>query len=157
MNEIWRAELPKVGFADMFAFSPDGTCLLTGGDDKTVRVLSVTDGTLLHSLPGHTGHVFAVAFSPNGRFFASGGEDTTIRLWDATGTRPQEIHKLRGHISLISSLAFSPNSRRLVSGSRDRTVKIWEMSSVTSSTIWNDSSQVAAVECAERELECGLK
>jgi WD40 repeat protein/tRNA A-37 threonylcarbamoyl transferase component Bud32 len=128
MNEIWRTDLPKVGFADMFAFSPDGTWLVTGGDDKNVRVWSATDGSLLYSLGGHTGQVFAVAFSAGGKFFASAGEDTTIRLWDATQDPPREFHKLRGHTGLISSLAFSPDSGRLVSGSRDRTVKIWDLS-----------------------------
>lgn len=128
MTEVWRADLPKVGFADMIAFSPNGEWVLTGGDDKTVRIRSAKDGTLLESLSGHTGNVFAVAFSPDGKLFASGGEDTTIRLWDATQDPPREIHKLRGHIGVISSLAFSSDSRRLVSGSRDRTVKIWDLS-----------------------------
>jgi WD40 repeat protein len=128
MNEIWRTDLPKVGFADMFAFSPDGAWLVTGGDDKNVRVWSANDGSLLYSLGGHTGQVFAVAFSAGGKFFASAGEDTTIRLWDATQDPPRELYKLRGHTGLISSLAFSPDCGRLVSGSRDRTVKIWDLS-----------------------------
>lgn len=128
MTEIWRTESPKVGFADRFAFSPNGRWVVTGGDDSTVRLWNVADGTLLHSLEGHTGHIFAVAFSPNGKFFASGGEDSTIRLWDATHDPPREAHKLRGHIGVISSLVFSPDSRRLASASRDRTVKIWDLS-----------------------------
>jgi WD40 repeat protein/tRNA A-37 threonylcarbamoyl transferase component Bud32 len=128
MPEIWRTESPKVGFADRFTFSPNGAWLLTGGDDKTVRIWNAKDGTLLHTLEGHSGHVFAIAASPDGKLFASAGEDTTIRLWDATSAPPREIHKLRGHTSVINSLAFSPDGRRLVSGSRDRTVKIWGLS-----------------------------
>jgi WD40 repeat protein len=130
ITEIWRAELPKVGFADMLAFSPNGACVVTGGDDKTVKVRSTADGALFHSLSGHTGHVFAVAFSSDAKLLASGGEDTTIRLWDATKDPPREIDKLRGHIGVISSLAFSPDGRRLVSGSRDRTVKVWDLSTI---------------------------
>jgi WD40 repeat protein len=127
MREIWKTESQKVGFADRFAFSSNGAWVLTGSDDTTVRIWSANDGTLLHELEGHTGHVFAVAASPDSTLFASAGEDTTIRLWDATQNPPREIHKLRGHIGVINSLAFSSDSRRLVSGSRDRTVKIWEI------------------------------
>ena len=52
-------------------------------DDKTVRVWSLPEGRLLHTLrvpigPGNGGKINAVAVSPDGRWIAAGG-------WDATG------------------------------------------------------------------------
>jgi WD40 repeat protein/serine/threonine protein kinase len=108
------------------AFSPDGQCLVTGGEGSTVKVWDVQTRRELETLRGHTGDVCAVAFSPpDGRWLATAGEDTTIRIWDATSWKPR--HTLRGHTGLVSSLAFIPQSKRLVSGSRDHTVKVWDV------------------------------
>jgi WD40 repeat protein len=123
----WKIPLNAVGFADKMTFTPKDNRLLTVGEDNSVMVWDAGNGKLLHTLSGHTGHVFAVAVSHDGELFASGGADTTIRLWDATQDPPMEVYKLRGHTNLISSLAFSPNDDRLVSGSRDKTVKVWDL------------------------------
>ena len=121
-------ELPEAlvaGFSNRATFSSDGTRLITGGQEQTVKIWDASSGDLLQTLSGHTRDVLAVAVSPDGRWLASGGEDTTIRLWDAETGRVR--YKLRGHIGVINSLAFSPDSRRLASGSRDKTVKVWEL------------------------------
>ncbi|WP_241245623.1 pentapeptide repeat-containing protein, partial [Candidatus Protofrankia datiscae] len=66
------------------AFSPDGTLLATGGDDRTVRLWDTTTGRQTRELSGHTGPVRAVAFSPDGATLATGGDDTAVHLWAAT-------------------------------------------------------------------------
>ena len=45
-------------------WSPDGSRLVSGGDDGTVRVWEAGSGRLVHTLTGHTGGVRAVAWSP---------------------------------------------------------------------------------------------
>jgi WD40 repeat protein len=117
-----RARVPGV-YVNL-AFSPDGRCLVTSGEEYTVKIWDVQTGKELETLRGHTGDVCAVTISPDGRWLATGGEDTTIRIWDATCWKPR--HTLRGHTGLVSSLAFIPGRQRLVSGSRDHTVKVWD-------------------------------
>jgi WD40 repeat protein len=64
------------------AFSPDGSQLVSGSDDKTVRLWSVASGKLLKTLHGHSGYVRSVAFHPNGKQVASESSfDKTVRLW----------------------------------------------------------------------------
>ena len=51
---------------------------MTGSDDKTVRVWSLADGTLVRTIrlpagPGNVGKVYAVAISPDGALIAAGG------------------------------------------------------------------------------------
>ena len=69
------------------AWSPDGTRLLTGGDDSTVRVWDAATAEPLHQLTGHTGGVWAVAWSPDGTRLLT-GDDSTVRVWDATSGLP---------------------------------------------------------------------
>jgi WD40 repeat protein len=112
------------GYGNRVAFSSDGERLATGGEGLSVKIWDARTGGLLHTLPGHTGDVFAVAFSPDGRWLASAGADTTVRIWDATTGKL--LHTLRGHTGLVMSLAFSPDSGQLASGSRDHTMKVWD-------------------------------
>ena len=63
------------------AFSPDGTRVLSGSDDKTITLLDAATGQLLRTFEGHLMSVRSVAFSPDGTRVLSGSE--TIKLWDA--------------------------------------------------------------------------
>ena len=71
------------------AFSPDGTRIVSGSDDSTVRVWDAATGRPVgQPLNGHTGSVTSVAFSPDGKRIVSGSEDKTVRVWDAATGQP---------------------------------------------------------------------
>jgi WD40 repeat protein len=64
------------------ALSPDGRRLVSGSDDKTIRVWDVQTGRELKRFTGHTDVVTCVALSPDGRWVLSASADTSIRLWN---------------------------------------------------------------------------
>ncbi|KAL4071250.1 hypothetical protein V8B97DRAFT_436951 [Scleroderma yunnanense] len=108
------------------AFSHDGTRIVSGSNDGTVRVWDTDRGVQIGSpLYGHTSNVTSVAFSPDGTRVVSGSEDRTVRVWDVN--RGMQVGRLlQGHTSHVRSVTFSPDGTRIVSGSNDKTVRLWE-------------------------------
>ena len=107
-------------------FSCDGKTLVSGSDDKTIKLWNVETGQKLHTLKGHGGPVYSVNFSPDeGKTLVSGSDDKNIKLWNVeTG---QEIRTLKGHGGTVYSVNFSPDGKTLVSGSDDKTIKLWNV------------------------------
>jgi len=71
------------------AISPDGTCLLSGGDifstlevDLPFKLWEAASGRLIHSFDGPSGGGSAVAFSRDARRVFSTSYDGTTRVWD---------------------------------------------------------------------------
>ncbi|KAF7358377.1 WD40 repeat-like protein [Mycena venus] len=108
------------------AFSPDGTRIVSGARDKTIRLWDATTGQQVgNALAGHTDWVSSVVFSLDGMRLVSGSRDKTIRLWD-TATGQQIGNALTGHKDWVSSVVFSPDGMHIVSGSRDNTIRLWD-------------------------------
>ncbi|KAL1712296.1 WD40-repeat-containing domain protein [Schizophyllum commune] len=113
------------GLVNSIAYSPDGTKIVAGLWDGTLRLWDAEMGRQVgDAIRGHTDWVLSVAFSPDGSRIASGSRDHTARLWDAK-TSQQQGEALRGHTDWVQSVSFSPDGVTVVSGSYDRTLRLW--------------------------------
>ena len=63
------------------AYSPDGTKIISGSGDKTIKIWNANTGQCLQTLEGHSGSVYSVAYSPDGTKIISGSFDYTIKIW----------------------------------------------------------------------------
>jgi WD40 repeat protein len=94
-------------------FSSDGTSLVSGSDDGTLKLWDVQTGGVVKTFHDHTSYVFSVSISSNHTTIASGSHDKTICLWDIqTG----ECHCIINQEQFVDYVSFSPtNPQHLVS------------------------------------------
>ena len=117
------------GFVQAVALSSDGTMVVSGSDDKTLKVWNLAAGKALRTLEGHEGAVTAVALSEDASIAVSASADRTLRVWDvATG---KSLRVLQGHTRPVQAVALSADGKIAVSGAGDRTLKVWDVSSGT--------------------------
>lgn len=105
------------------AVARDGSLIVSGGFDKTVRLWDPQSGGALAALAGHTDTVQAVAVSNDGKTVASAGEDLSIRLWDVASKSLKKT--LPGHSATVEALTYSPKDGRLTSAGADGLIRFW--------------------------------
>ena len=102
------------------AFSPDGTSLVSGSHDNTVKLWDIQTGGVVKTFYGHTHWVVSVSVSADCSIIASGSWDETIRLWDIKTGECCQVIKQQDWVYYVK---FSPtNPQHLVSVSSD---KVW--------------------------------
>lgn len=114
------------------SFSPDGTLLLSGSYDNSVRVCDVATGRRRHVFKGHGDWTRCVTWCDSGQYVASGSDDSSICVWSIGGEESQKPVKMmeRAHEAsykrCVRCVAFSPDGKYLVSGGNNKKVVVWD-------------------------------
>jgi small GTP-binding protein len=109
------------------AISTDGKLIVSGSNDKTMRIWETESGKCLRVIKGYLGRVWGVSISTDNKLIVSGSDDRTIRIWETESGNCLRV--LKGHSDSILSVSISTDGKLIASGSRDRTVRIWETES----------------------------
>ena len=108
---------------ESLVFSLDGTFLVSGSGDKTVRLWDVQTGRVIKTFHEHRGQIFSVSISADNTMIASGSEDKTVHLCNI---KTGNFCILKGHKDYVTTATFSPtNPQLLLSASKDNTVRQW--------------------------------
>jgi len=135
--------LPLVTFAGhsslvlQASFSPDGTRVVTGGEDMTTRVWDVSTGRPVTPPLEYRGRFVSVKFSPDGtrvititnrdgRRVLTASNDVKVWVWDALTGKP--VLTPLDQRSIVRTAAFSPDGTRMVTGSDDFAARVWDAS-----------------------------
>ncbi|KAG0198887.1 SCF ubiquitin ligase complex subunit cdc4 [Mortierella sp. GBA30] len=104
------------------ALAAEGSTLVSGSYDCSVRVWNICTGALVHRLMGHTQKVYSVVLDTERNQCMSGSMDAFVRIWSLEDGSC--LHVLEGHGSLVGLLGL--NANHLVSAAADCTVRIWD-------------------------------
>lgn len=114
------------------AFSPDGTLLGIGCDDRTVHLFQISAEGLkeLSLKKEHDRAVTSIAFTRDGRTLISGGDDQTVFFYNITN--PQQprtvgLYKVEDAMFGVQSLAVYPDSLTLVVAMGDGNVRVLDL------------------------------
>jgi WD40 repeat protein/serine/threonine protein kinase len=111
------------------SFSKDGTLVLSGSHDNTVKVWDAATTRTLKTFRGHNSWVRACAFSPDYRMILSVGHDHRALLWSITDYEEVRVLQgriLEGHDDAVLAASFSRDGQSIVTASRDRTARTWD-------------------------------
>lgn len=105
------------------SFAPDGTRLASGGSDGTAYVIDTVGGTILQSVPAHTGRVLDCTFTSAGLLTV--GADAEVCLWDPRDGR--EVRRYSGHSGRIWGSCIAPDNRQIASAGEDGLVLVHDV------------------------------
>ena len=132
-------------------FSPDGSMLASGSDDKTVKFWETPKGNLLKTHDPEIGKISAVTFGSDSKTFVTAGEAADIKVWDVRRLDQQKSRPtakpvpqskqqteqksvklefqqaLEGHNGEIVCIDLSSDGSVLASTGTDGTVRVWDL------------------------------
>ena len=128
------------------AFSDEGTKLLSGGNDNTVKLWAFqadpTAANFVTTFRGHGGWVHSCLLAADPRYAVSGSLDGFVKIWDAD--EYEEVRTLRGHEDAVLWAGFSANGQRMVTAGRDHKALLWSLTEREPLKVFDEGEPVAA-------------
>ncbi|GFZ07862.1 transducin/WD40 repeat-like superfamily protein [Actinidia rufa] len=100
--------------------------LVSGGQDRTIKMWDTNTGSLSRSLYGCTGSVLDLTTTHDNKSVIAASSSNNLYVWDVNSGRMQ--HTLTGHTDKVCSVDVSKiSSRHVVSAAYDHTIKVWDL------------------------------
>jgi len=108
------------------AFSPDDQHLASAGDDGSICIWSISDGSRVQRIQAvEGGKAFNIIYSPDGKQLLTSSDQPDICLWDVdTGTL---LANLGAHQDSAGVIAVSADGTRMASADRSGSALIWDI------------------------------
>jgi WD40 repeat protein len=107
------------------AITSDNKKIVSGSNDKTIKIWDIDTGEVLKTLIEHSDNVNSVAITSDNKKIVSGSNKSTISISDIDTC--ELLKTLIGHSHYVKTVAITPDNKKIVSGSGDRTIKVWQI------------------------------
>jgi WD40 repeat protein len=156
------------------AVTPDGTRIVSGGGDGTLRIWDLAHGRLERTLDVDItsdmrakgeewrAQVLTVAVTPDGSRIVSGGYDRLVRIWDLASGRLEQT--LQGHTDEVNAVALTADGARIVSCAFDiqghsrspDPLRVWDLASGQQIATWTPDPGVSVTACCTVPTDASL-
>ena len=114
------------GSVNLLVFSREGSYLLSGSSDKTIRKWSLRGEVITNEVVNLEDEPSCLAISPDNAYYVCGCQDGRVVLLDL------QVNKVSmefvAHAGSITGVSIIADGQQLVTSSEDGTVKVWEVS-----------------------------
>lgn len=100
--------------------------LISGGQDRSIKIWDASTGSLSHTLYGCLGSVLDLTTTHDNKTIIAASSSNNLYVWDVASGRIR--HTLTGHTDKVCAVDVSKiSSRHVVSAAYDRTIKAWDL------------------------------
>ncbi len=129
--KLWQASpalknavLSHAGAVSSATLSADGTKLVTGCDDKQVRIWALANGAIERTLPGPTLAISCVTIGTKGDRVAAGSADKSVYVWEIAGKLAMKSLPLP---AAVTGVALTNDSKQVVASLADGSVRVLDV------------------------------
>ncbi|KAK9278221.1 hypothetical protein L1049_027783 [Liquidambar formosana] len=100
--------------------------LISGGQDRSIKMWDTITGSLSHTLYGCLGSVLDLTITHDNKSVIAASSSNNLYVWDVNSGRIR--HTLTGHSDKVCAVDVSKvSSRHVVSAAYDRSIKVWDL------------------------------
>ncbi|XP_065909895.1 U3 small nucleolar RNA-interacting protein 2-like [Dysidea avara] len=131
------------------AVSTDGKYLVSGGEDKMVRVWEADTLTHVKNFKGHRNAVTGLTFQQGSYELFSCSSDRTVKIWNLD--EMVYVETLFGHHDEVTAVDCLMRERPVSSGGNDRSVRLWKVIEETQLVFQGHKSAIDCIKLINEE------
>ena len=132
-----------IGSVRSLAITSDNKYIVSGGNDKAVRIWNLQDKMQEGVLYGHTHYITSIVISTCDRFIASSSMDKSVRMWDLQAKT--QIHIFYNNSFSLTCVTITTDNKYIVWADANSTMSIVCIQSQEISKYREESSKITCI------------
>ncbi len=124
VDDQGQFQRPMEYWIGALTFTPDGSTMISGSRDCTIKFWDMPNLEERRTLKGHSEWVRNLLVSQDGKVLISASDDGTVKMWDIENGH--QFRTIKSHKGPVRGIALSANGKYLATAGNDRIITLWE-------------------------------
>ena len=128
VDSMWMTrggfQKPMEYWIGALTFTPDGSTMISGSRDCTIKFWDMPNLEERRTLKGHSEWVRNLIVTQDGKVLISASDDGTVKMWDIENGR--QFRTIKSHKGPVRGIALSTDGKYLATAGNDRIITLWE-------------------------------